>query len=139
MWSPPRFLVLVPLALGLGACGDTSPPADASAGTTITCTADGDGDVAVAIQDFMFDPAGAEVQAGQSVTWTNGDDAPHSVWSEARTQGAREWESVGPDPAATLPEALPKGATSTCTFPEAGTYAYVCGIHNTMRGTVTVR
>ena len=139
MWSPTRFLVLVPLALGLGACGDTTPPADASAGTTITCTKDDGGTKAVEIKDFMFGPADVEISAGDSVTWTNGDDFPHSVWSDKRTDGKRDWESVGPDASASLPEALPPMGSSTCTFPKAGTYSYICGIHNTMRGTVTVR
>ena len=139
MWSLSRSLVLVPLALGLGACGDTTPPASEAAGATITCTTDDGGTTAVEIKDFMFGPADAEISAGESVTWTNGDDFPHSVWSDKRTDGKRSWQSVGPDASAALPEALPPMATSTCTFPKAGTYSYICGIHNTMRGTVTVR
>ena len=139
MWSPARFLILVPLAVGLAACGDTTPPADEATGAAITCTAEDGGSTTVAIQDFTFDPAETEIEAGESVTWTNGDDFPHSVWSEARTDGHRDWQSVGPDAKASLPEALPPDASSTCTFPAAGTYSYICGIHNTMRGTVTVR
>src|SRR5262245_35842569 len=125
MWSPTRFLALVPLALGLGACGDTTPPADEATGTTITCPEEGGGTEGVAIEDFTFGPAETEIAAGDSVTWTNGDDFAHSVWSEERTGGKRDWESVGPDPMATLPEALPAGASSTCSFPKAGTYAYL--------------
>lgn len=139
MWSSPRLLLLAPLALGLAACGDTSAPADGAAGSTITCTADDGGSTPVEIKDFVFGPADAEIEAGQSITWTNGDAFPHSVHSEARTDGQPDWQSVGPDAGASLPDALPPMAASTCTFPNAGTYSYLCGIHNTMRGTVTVR
>src|SRR3954452_8097540 len=137
MWSSPRLLVLLPLALALAACGDDSAPADDASGAAITCTAEDGGSTAVEIQDFMFAPADAQIDAGQSVTWTNGDDFPHSVHSEKGTDGKTDWQSVGPDAKASLPEALPPKATSTCTFPKAGTYSYICGIHNTMRGTVT--
>jgi plastocyanin len=144
MWSSPRLLVLVPLALGLAACGDDSSSAgtsttDGAAATAITCTADAGGSSGVEIKDFTFSPADAEIKAGQSVTWTNGDDFAHSVHGEKSTDGTPAWQSVGPDAKASLPEALPAKATSTCTFPKAGTYSYICGIHNTMRGTVTVK
>jgi plastocyanin len=111
---------------------------DAIDGTTVSCTAGDGGTADVAIEDFQFQPGDIEIAAGASVTWTNADSAPHAIWSEERTTGQREWESVGPDPDALAPENLADGDASTCTFSEPGTYAYLCGVHNTMVGTVVV-
>src|SRR6478736_6538052 len=36
-------------------------------------------DVAVHIDNFVFEPAQLTVQVGQTVTWTNRDDIPHTV------------------------------------------------------------
>jgi plastocyanin len=64
------------------------------------------------------------VKAGTTVTWTNSDSAAHTVKS---TDGA--FASSG---------TLNKGATYSITFANAGTFPYVCGIHSSMTGTVTV-
>ncbi|MBA2283335.1 MAG: cupredoxin domain-containing protein [Acidimicrobiia bacterium] len=152
-------------ALALGACGDddadtastpdasapeavtpatdatdAAAPMDAGAAepTTVECVAGEGGDTVVEIADFLFVPTPAEVAAGGSVTFANTDDFPHSVWSEEREGGERAWETVGPDAAARAPENLATDDSSTCSFPAAGTYEFICGIHNTMRGTVTV-
>ena len=138
------------LALLLGACGDddpnagastTAPAVDGGDATTVTCEAgDGDGgDADVDIVRFTFDPASLEVEAGESVTFTNQDATDHSVWSEQRAGGAPAWESIGSDPEFRLPEVLHEGDASTCMFPAAGTYEYLCGVHNSMTGTIVVR
>ena len=36
-------------------------------------------DVAVHIDNFVFEPAQLTVKVGQTVTWTNRDDIPHTV------------------------------------------------------------
>lgn len=79
---------------------------------------------AVAIANFAFAPADLTVATGTTVTWTNADGAPHSIKS---SDGG--FASGG---------ALSKGASYTVTFSTAGTFAYVCGIHPSMRGTITV-
>lgn len=157
-------LVLV-AGLGLGACGDDDDPAmgapvlgastttadaggatddpadaDTTAATAaeVTCVAGTGGDADVAITGFTFDPSELDVDAGTAVTFTNQDPADHSVWSDQRVDGEPAFESVGSDPAFRLPEVLHEGDASTCTFPAAGTYAYLCGVHNSMRGTIVV-
>ena len=119
-------LVLV----GLAACGgrDDGGTADATA----TTAAPGDAaDAAgaptasdqVTIVDFGFDPAHVTVPVGTTVTWTNQDDTSHSIED-------RSGEPSGP------PLAL--GDEFSRTYDEAGSFPYVCGIHNYMQGTVTV-
>jgi plastocyanin len=135
-------------ALLLGACGGDDPGAEASttvpavAGgdpTAVSCVAGATGDEEVDIVRFTFDPATLEVEAGAGVTFTNQDATDHSVWSAERDGGDPVWESVGSDPAFRLPEVLHGGDASTCTFPAAGTYEYLCGVHNSMTGTIVVR
>jgi plastocyanin len=77
----------------------------------------------VEIADFAFDPAAIEVSVGGELTWTNTDSAAHSI---ATADGS--FGSV----------TLDQGDEFTQVFAEAGTYAYFCGIHNAMTGSVVV-
>jgi len=78
---------------------------------------------AVTIVDFGFQPTDLTVAAGSTVTWTNTGDATHTVkWSDGTP------ESAG----------LTTSATYARTFETAGAYPYVCGIHGSMTGTITV-
>ncbi len=78
----------------------------------------------VEIVDFSFDPADLTVDVGESVTWTNDDSTAHSV--------------VGAGGAFASPDIAP-GTNFSTTFSQAGTFEYVCGIHPSMTGTVTVQ
>jgi plastocyanin len=135
-----------PLILALAACGDDGTGAGAS--TTVDASGDpemvrcvaGEGAEAdVEIAGFTFQPAELDVDAGATVTFTNQDATDHSVWSVQRVDGDPAWKSVGSDPEFRLPEVLHVGDASTCTFPAAGTYEYLCGVHNSMTGRIVVR
>lgn len=76
--------------------------------------------VSVSIVDFSFSPATVEIDVGDTVRWTNDGAVAHT------TRG--EWDSG----------ALGPGASFSQTFTAAGTFAYVCGIHSSMSGTVVV-
>ena len=39
--------------------------------------------IKISAKDFMFSPATVTVKAGSTVTWTNLDDEPHAVFSDA--------------------------------------------------------
>ena len=119
------------LALGLGvvlvfsACGSDSGGKDEGGKAS-----DGKEDKAakgtpVNITNFLFEPMDVEVTAGTTVTWTNQDDAPHNVQdlSDLNTP-------ISPD--------MNKGDTFSITYPKAGTYPYVCGLHTYMTGNVKV-
>src|SRR5438067_2370853 len=76
---------------------------------------------AVVIDNFAFNPPAITLKAGTTVTWTNKDEEPHSV---VLGQEGR------------LPVLVGNTATYSHTFVKPGTYAYNCGIHPFMHGTV---
>jgi plastocyanin len=79
---------------------------------------------AVTISGFAFSPASITVPVGTTVTWTNKDAAPHTITSDDGTT----FDSGN----------LANGATYSFTFTKAGTFAYHCAIHSSMKGTVIV-
>jgi plastocyanin len=72
---------------------------------------------------YHFQPGDINVTVGDSVTWTNNSDAPHTVTSDS---GSALGGSVNPS------------NTYQVTFTQAGDVAYHCGIHPYMHGTVHV-
>jgi plastocyanin len=79
---------------------------------------------AVTIDNFAFQPGAITVKAGTTVTWTNTDEEPHSV--------------VSADEPMHSPTLAGPTNTFTHAFTKPGTYAYNCGIHPFMHGTVEV-
>ncbi len=75
------------------------------------------------VKSYRFDPKTIEIEAGQTVTWTNEDNFTHTVEVEGQ-----EDHKVG------------QGERVEITFDEAGTYEYVCTLHSQdMDGTVIVK
>ena len=97
----------------------SAPPAAASA----CVESAGAGQVAVAIKDFAFGPADIQAKVGQTVTFTNGDSAPHTASLD--------------DGTCTTPN-IAGGASDGLTFSAAGTYPFHCNVHPNMKGTITV-
>ena len=81
--------------------------------------------VTVSMSNFAFAPAALTVHAGDAVTWTNHDVAPHDV-------------TVTSGPASVHSPMLSTGQSWTYTFTAAGTYSYICSIHPDMHATLTV-
>jgi plastocyanin len=79
----------------------------------------------VAMQGYAFAPATLTVPVGSTVTWTNGDTAPHDVKT---TSG----------PVAIHSPMLSKGQSWTYTFTTAGSYSYYCTVHPDMTARITV-
>ncbi len=79
-------------------------------------------DQPITIEGFKF-PATINVKAGDSVTWTNNDRAPHTVTAD---NGSFDKQVAA------------SGGSATVTFSTAGTFAYHCTIHPNMTGTVVV-
>lgn len=77
----------------------------------------------VDIRDYMFEPMALAVTAGQTVTWKNRDEEPHVVVDAAG--GFRS-------------PALDTDDTFQHKFDRKGVYKIFCGIHPSMRATVTV-
>jgi plastocyanin len=107
-------------ALGRGVASDSS---STSATTAASASQPQGSATAVVIQDFAFSPETVTVKVGSAITWTNGDGFAHSVKSA-------DGSFVSQD--------LQQGQTYSSTFTAPGSYAYVCGIHNSMTGTVVV-
>ncbi len=76
----------------------------------------------VLIKDFKFQPAEITINKGDTVTWTHPGTASHTV---------KFADSESP--------ILKNGASYSKTFNQAGTFAYSCGIHPYMKGTVIVK
>ena len=110
------------------AAGATTVPGQTTVvGETSTTVAGGAapaaGGDAVSIKDFAFAAKDLSVAKGTTVTWTNADTAKHSIV-------AKDTSFVSDD--------LVQGATYQYTFDTDGTFAYICGIHPYMAGTITV-
>ena len=94
-----------------------------AAPTTITTSALSSS-ASVAIQNFAFSPQTVHIAVGGTVTWTNQDSAAHTIVSDTGSD-------IGSPSLAT-------GQQYSHTFAAAGPYAYHCGIHPSMTGTVIV-
>jgi plastocyanin len=109
--------------------GDDHLPIKPHAGASITVErtvtpppASG-GTAEVTIQGFAFNPAEVTVKAGTKVVWTNQDSAGHTVVADDGS-----WQSG----------LLAKGDPYARVFDAPGIYAYHCGIHPSMKGTIIV-
>jgi plastocyanin len=80
----------------------------------------------VSIDNFAFTPAEITIKAGESVTWTNRDDIPHTVTDAAHPPAFRS-------------PALDTDDHVSFTFDKPGTYRYFCSLHPHMQATVMVR
>lgn len=112
------------LALACLSAGCTSGPVPAQ--TTGTPASSASSLDTITIKDFAFSPAALTIKTGTTVTWVNDDSAPHTVVSD---DGA---------PAPFTSPQLATGASFPQRFAQAGTYAYHCSIHPSMKGTVVV-
>jgi plastocyanin len=107
-------LILLATVLGAACQLTTSPaPAPAAPGIGVTITA-------TLCPNIVLD-------AGQSVLWTNEDEAEHVVRHLA-AEGGGQFDSGE----------LASGDSFSFTFVEAGQYVYACSADGKMTGTVTV-
>ena len=77
----------------------------------------------VAMQGFVFQPAVATANVGDTIVWVNHDMVPHAV---AATKGG--WASGS----------MARNATWRLVVRKAGTVEYLCPFHPTMKGTLVV-
>lgn len=111
----------------------TQPPAGTAAPATgapatqsaSTCHVPASGEatvVATTVVDFAWEDVTAKV--GDVITWTNGDTEPHGIETDDGT--CRQ------DPP------TPGNGTASLVFDVAGTYPFICWLHPTMTGTLTI-
>lgn len=77
------------------------------------------------MQDIAFRPTEITVTTGETVTWRNDENVPHTTAS----RGQPLWESP----------ILNQGQSFSYTFMNPGTYDYWCTIHPDMLAQVIVR
>jgi plastocyanin len=77
----------------------------------------------VVIENLRFTPETLEVRRGDTVVWVNRDLVPHTVTATGRFDSGN----------------LATRASWKHAFASAGTLAYVCRYHPTMKGKVIVR
>jgi plastocyanin len=79
--------------------------------------------VSITIANFAFSPETQTIAAGDSVTWSQQDSAPHTIVA---------------DDGSFSTQTLNTGDSFSFTFNTPGTYVYHCGIHPSMIGTIVV-
>jgi plastocyanin len=77
----------------------------------------------VKIDNFTFNPARLVVRPGETVTWINEDDIPHTVASVTKLFRSK---------------ALDTDDRFSFTFTTPGVYEYFCSLHPHMKATVVV-
>ena len=78
----------------------------------------------VMIENVQFGPPSLTVKSGERITWVNKDLFPHTVTADAK---AFDSKAIAPN------------ASWTWVAGKAGTYAYACTFHPTMKATITVQ
>src|SRR6476469_2603930 len=79
---------------------------------------------AVRIENFTFKDPVVTVKDGATVTWTNGDDIPHTVVSKDGLFKSK---------------VLDTGDHFSFTFAKPGRFGYFCSLHPHMTGTIVVK
>jgi plastocyanin len=110
--------MVVVLAIVLLACLGRFHPTPMAAAAPVT-----PGNVEVAIHDFYFDPQTVTVSVGTNVAWNNLGAFTHTADSDTGL-----WDSGD----------IPSGGAYSRIFDTAGTFAYHCDFHPSMKGIVIV-
>jgi len=79
-------------------------------------------ELSVNIDNFTFSPPELKVKVGDTVTWTNHDDIPHTVVSAGKFRS----------------KTMDTDNTFSFTFTAAGDYTYFCALHPHMTGMIKV-
>jgi plastocyanin len=78
----------------------------------------------IEIKDFSFNPQTLTVKSGETITWINRDEEPHTVVSVEKQFKKST--------------ALDTDQEFTVTAGAPGTYTYFCSVHPKMTGTIVV-
>ena len=111
------FIGLVAIVVLVSGCYQPSSNVTVQQGGTTPATGSTTGST-VQIKNFAFNPGTVSISSGQTVTWTNMDNVPHTVTS---TTGVFDSGPISP------------GQTFSYTFNNAGTFEYSCTIHPSMQ------
>lgn len=119
------FLIIIGILIASG-CASTpsnsTTTTPTSASPTVILTNHTPTMVGVTMQNFAFNPATLTISTGDTVRWTNLDDAQHNVKGDTFNSSL-----------------LPKNGTFDFTFSQSGTHDYTCTSHPSMHGQIVVR
>lgn len=119
------MIVMVMVAVLGAACGGDDGEATDGGGTGGGDTGGGGGSVTLTAADFAFQPESLTVAAGDTIEYTNEDDAEHNISAEE----------------ADLDEDVEAGSSTTVDLADVdpGTYDFICKYHpDSMKGTLEV-
>ena len=111
------LLVVLLVAVVAAGCGDDEPTPVAGGDDCTTVT--------VEIGDFDYAPTPVEIEACDSVVWTNAHDQAHT----ATASSDDEW---------TTGNLQPGESSEPVAFDEPGEHPYLCALHPFMQGVVAV-
>lgn len=118
-------VVLAALVLAAGtACGSSTVDSSRVLAAPSTSASLKPGSVTVNVKNFSFNPQQVTVPVGATVTWVFQDDTDHTATANDKSFNSPK---------------LKGGAKYQYTFTKAGTYPYMCSIHQYMTGTVIVK
>lgn len=123
-----KLLVLMAAGLLLvgAACGGSEADGTETEGTATETEGEssGGGSVSVTAVNFSFDPNELSAAAGDTIEFTNEDDAPHTFTAEE----------------AGIDESVDAGGSTSISLAdvEPGSYDFVCTIHPDMKGTLEI-
>jgi len=80
-------------------------------------------EIEVKIENFTFNPQQITVKAGDTVTWINHDDIPHTVTSKTLKFRSKAMDTAD---------------KFSFTFATPGTFPYFCSLHPHMTGSIVV-
>ena len=118
-----RKALLLSLAALLSACASQSSPSAVSPDP---------GSVVILIKDKsqaagVYEPSSVSFSSGSTLVFKNESEAPHNVvWQ--KHPGDKPLQS----------DLMPKGGSYSVSLDKAGLYEYICTLHPTMRGSVSV-
>jgi len=118
--------LLLPALIAAGCGGQKESPGSGTAGGSVKepASATGGRVVRVAMRDILFVPDKITARVGQTVRWRNQDDVKHTVVAKKGADFASK--------------PLSKGDAYEVKMTKTGRIGYVCTIHPSQRGTITV-
>ena len=119
------MIVMTMVAVLAAACGGDDGEATGGGGTRGGETGGGGGSVTLTAVDFAFQPESVTAAAGDTIEYTNEDDAEHNILAEE----------------AGLDEDVEADSTTTVDLADVnpGTYDFICKYHpDSMKGTLEV-
>lgn len=118
------FVTLMLISLLYASCTPapaTTPAASQTSQANGATTASMASGSTVSIEGFAFNPQTLKIKVGTTIVWTNNDTAGHNIKADAFSSPL-----------------MAKSETFSFKFETAGTFAYSCGVHPSMKGTIIV-